>query len=42
MEIGTQRDLFHLASSREDDTEDQEDGVVRVGVDVVSELWTFG
>jgi hypothetical protein len=41
MEIGTQRNLFPLAS-REDNTKDQEDGMVQVGVDVVSELWTFG
>jgi hypothetical protein len=35
MEIGAQQDLFPVADSLEDE-------VVRVGVDVVSDLWMFG
>ncbi|KAF8222502.1 CBF-domain-containing protein [Tricholoma matsutake] len=42
MDIGTQQDLFPIAVSREVDVEDREDEAVRVAVDVVSELWTFG
>jgi hypothetical protein len=42
LEMGAQRDLFPVPVSREDNVEDGEDEVVQVGVDVVSELWTFG
>lgn len=42
MDIGAQQDLFPIAVSREVDVEDREDEAVRVAVDVVSELWTFG
>lgn len=39
--MGVPRDLFPVGITRESDAGEREGEIAQIGVDVVSELWTF-